>query len=218
MAARMYPDLAARSEPKPAEAPTTEDTVAARMYPAEPPAAPAEPEAVTVDELVSRELSAAEALYSQGGHVPETPEAYSTVLGERFDQFEQQARYDRNEEDVQSLAEGRREAAALMHELQVPREEARELTQTLGDWVTKPALDENANWDNKIKSLRSLEEEWGRETQARVQLAQRTAEEACKRMPWLADLLASGAGNDPKVIKRFAEIGLRQARKGRQRG
>lgn len=218
LAARMYPPANAEATPAP-EAPPQSD-LAARMYPAksEDPEAAPEPAPVSVDELVQREPTAGEAFYTQHGGSETPPETYNAMLAERFDGLEYRARHDGNEADSQALSEGRREAAALMHELQVTKPEAQELTRTLGNWMHKPALDEDANWDNKLTTLGALEKEWGRDTQARIRLAQRTAAEACKRMPWLADLLESGAGNDIKLIKHFAEIGLRKARKASKVG
>lgn len=218
LADRMYP---ATAETPPASAPPA-DTPAAEGEPT-----PTQPdlhadaerptEQVSVDDLVDAEQDVAERLYAQGGAVPDEPGGYQHALGERFDDLEHDARHDAREEDIASLAAGRAETAAMLHELQVPTGEAAELTRTLGDWFAKAPMDEDANWEAKAQTIDQLEAEWGQEAQARVALAQRTSAEACKRLPWLGDLLRSGAGNDPKLIKAFAEIGLRQARRQRPR-
>lgn len=233
LAARLYPDMAKPAEPAvpplriaemPEPAATDSDPTPAdgrgmdfHADAVDEPQAPGDAP-LTVDELVSQEQTLAQRLYGDGSARPDTPEGYVSMLGETFGTLEHQARYDGNEEDTAALAAGKRETAALMHELQVPRNEARELTQALGDWHQRAPLSEDANWDRKVKTLGELEKEWGRETHARIELAKRTAAEACKRMPWLADLLKAGAGNDPKLIKRFAEIGLRQARRASKVG
>lgn len=174
---------------------------------------------LSVDELVNQDQTLAQRLYGDGSMRPDSPEGYdSTLAGGAFDRLEQQARVEANQEDVQALAEGRKGAAAVMHEFGVPKEEAGEIVRELGSWHQRAPLSEDANWGRKVKALGELEKEWGRETHARIELAKRTAAEACKRMPWLADLLKAGAGNDPKLIKRFAEIGLRQARRASKVG
>lgn len=221
LAARMYPNEAQASAAAPASAPKQPrpDDLAARMYAANGdalPASPTVPSAVTVDELIAREQDAAESLYAAGGPVPESPEGYNGELGGAFDRLEFQARYDQDEADIAALAEGREQSAALLHELAVPAQEAGEITRTLGEWHGREALPEGELLDAKGRAIDQLEREWGPEAAARIELAQRTARDACKRMPWLSDLLARGAGNDPGLIRTFASIGLRNARRSRR--
>lgn len=221
---RMYPSTAPTAGPA---APAATGTPSPSAEPADPvrqsDTAPAQvgdsqgaaSTQLTVEDLLAQEQSPAQRMYADGSYRPDTPEGYDTTLGSTFEPLQYQARYDARTEDVQALAEGRKEAAAMLHELQVPTEEARELTQTLGDWFQREPQTEDQRWDAKERAIATLEKQWGKETHARVKLAQQTADEACKRLPWLADLLRSGAGNDPKLIQHFAEIGLRRARKAR---
>ena len=238
--ARMYPNLA-----KPTDAPAFEigaskatpsakapaaqspaapqPTMAERLYPdvnTQAPVAEAavRPEAVqvSVEELINAEQSLAERMFAAGRPVPEAPEGYQHPLADGFDVLEADARESQNAEDIQALAAGRQEVAALMHELAVPKDAARELSRTLSDWHGRDAMTEDQRWDAKADTLDALQKEWGKEASARIKLAQQTAEEACKRLPWLNDLLRSGAGNDPTLIRRFAEIGLRNARRAKR--
>jgi hypothetical protein len=214
----------ANDTPLPADQPvsTPEKTLAEVMYPTptEPASEPAPPaiEAVTVDELVAQDLPQGGALYADGGERPADPAGYDSKLGDGFNALEYEARYDGNAEHVQALADGRRDTAAVLHELQVPIEQAGELTRSLTEWHQREPQDEDTLQARQDDTRAQLQQLWGRETEARIALAQKTAIEACKRLPWLAPLLAKGAGNDPALIKRFAEIGLRQARRNFQSG
>ena len=218
LADRMYPNEAKQDKPYTPNADTNDPVQARReraRVQAGEPVEPTRSDSTTVDDLVGREQSMADRMFADGATHPDSPQGYDHTLGEAFDALSQDARYDDNEEDAAAVAEGRRETAALLHELQVPKGEAGQLVRTLRDWHGKAPKDQDALWDSKATTIDTLTKEWGKDATARVELAQRTAREACKRLPWLADLLASGAGNDPKLIKQFAEIGLRQARRQR---
>lgn len=171
---------------------------------------------LTVDDLVNLELSDAESLYADGSTRPEEPNGYQLPLGDAFDLLEREARTEQHAEDVAALALGREQAAALLHELQVPTAEAGEIARTLGGWYRREPQSEDQRWDAKEVTTEALQKQWGPQANARVALAQQAAADACKRLPWLGPLLAAGAGNDPALIKHFAELGLRQARKARR--
>ena len=209
-AAAMYPSMA-KTEAAP-QVPSTTEATATESDEYQPPEGQ-----IFVADLVDQELSAGDRLYAAGGPVPESADAYDAQLGgAAFDRLEYQARYDQNEADIAALAEGRQQSAAYFHELGVPLNEAGEIARSLAAWTARDALDEGALLDGKAATLAQLEREWGTETSARIELAQRVAKEASKRMPWLSDLLGSGAGNDPALIKKFAEIGLRNARRAKR--
>ncbi|MCR6661662.1 MAG: hypothetical protein NVV60_00580 [Luteimonas sp.] len=176
--------------------------------------APAAP--TSVDELVGRELSLGDQMYADGGIRPDTPEGYGHAVASGFDSLEFAARSEGNAEDVAALAEGKTLAGQLMHELQVPTAEAGEITRTLSGWYARGELTEDQRWDQKADTLDRLREKWGKDTDARIELAVRVSAQACKRLPWLGEILRAGAGNDPAIIERFAEIGLRQARRARR--
>ena len=111
---------------------------------------------------------------------------------------------------------GRRDAAAALHDMRIPAHEATLLASTFREWHLRDDAGEDAKHNAADAVFEQLEREWGRETGARIQLAQRTATEAAKRLAWLADLLNKGAGNDPRLIKTFADIGLRNARRAKR--
>ncbi|MFT3756661.1 MAG: hypothetical protein QM769_12085 [Pseudoxanthomonas sp.] len=109
-----------------------------------------------------------------------------------------------------------------MAELRVPKQEAHEIAQVLanhseaygaGKWDEVTDDDLDAGRDQVERQLRA---EWGKDYTARIALAQRVARQAAKRAPWLGDLIKGPAGNDTKLVKHFAEIGLRQARRARK--
>jgi hypothetical protein len=90
------------------------------------------------------------------------------------------------------------------------------ITRTLGDWFAKAPTEEEALSESQTAGIAALEREWGAEARARIAPAQRTAEAACERFPWLADLLATGAANNPNLMRLFSELGLRSARQSKR--
>lgn len=173
-------------------------------------------EQLTVDALIDAE-DIGEAELSGAAVVPDEPSGYDARLGEVFDSLQTAARHDGQEDDAAALMEGRAATRELLHELQVPATEAGEIARTLGAWHGREPLTEDQRLDAKDRTIAQLEAKWGATAEARVQLARKTAEDACRRLPWLADLLRAGAGSSPELIEQFAQIGLRQARKARRK-
>ena len=177
------------------------------------PDAPAD---MTIEELVAAGDPIATAMYGDGGQVPDTPSGYDAPLAGAFDGIEHDARWDGNEDEIAACMTGRRDAAAALHDMRIPAHEATLLASTFREWHLRDDAGEDAKHNAADAVFEQLEREWGRETGARIQLAQRTATEAAKRLAWLADLLNKGAGNDPRLIKTFADIGLRNARRAKR--
>ncbi|QSX75744.1 hypothetical protein HIV01_004255 [Lysobacter arenosi] len=207
LAFRMFPSMGATTDPisdaqNGSQAPALTDH---QLSPAE---------ALSADESLS------ERMYADGGPVLDSPEAYSgAALGATFDQLEHQARHDGNEPDAQALAEGRREASALLFEWSVPADHAHEIAMELSAWHDRWMRDELPSTDqiveNGAKALSELRKTWGSQFDANLAFARTAYQQASKRLPWLADLVDSGAGNSAVLIKQFAAIGRRQARAAR---
>lgn len=172
----------------------------------------AQEEQATLDELIALEpQSLAESMYADQDAAEGTD--YRNTLGRGFDALEQAASRENHEEDIAALAEGRVASAALLGEWRVQPATASEMVQTLAEWQQRQPLELEEIDANREETLIGLRAEWGRHYDANLRLAQQTAREACQRLPWLAALLADGAGNDPKLVKHFAQIGLRNARR-----
>lgn len=186
------------------------------LPPAEPTKAtpPAQPDGdMTIEELVASGDPLANAMYADGGQVPDTPSGYDAPLAAAFDGIEHEARWNGDKDEITACMTGRRDAAAALHDMRIPAHEAAQLSAAFREWHLRDDAGEDARHRAADATFEQLEREWGRETGARIQLAQRTAAEAAKRLPWLAALLDKGAGNDPRLIKTFADIGLRNARR-----
>lgn len=224
-AASARPGQAAEANAKPAAGPS----LAERMY---PPTAdtPNDTPAATGDalvkialdyftpqevELLDREQSLGDRMAESGAVQPDSPDGYAGALAPGFDALQQEARETRNEADIAALAEGRKVAAELMHAMAVPTQQAKEVVGALSAWHGRELTDEQveALGDRAVAELRA---EWGKDFPAKVRMAQRAAAEATRKAPWLRDLWRTGAGNDPALIRHFAEIGLRNARKARR--
>ena len=226
LAARMYP--AATSTPPPAahdgSAPPADGlaTPAAGSSIPDTGAAHVELSRVPLDqfapdeiELMDRDPSVADALYGDGGIRPDTPGGYAHALDGGFAALERDAREAGDQVAVVALAEGRKVVAELMHELAVPTGEAKQIASAMGAWHGRELTDEQVE-DLGERAISELRAEWGKDFPAKVRMAQRAAAEATRRAPWLRDLWRTGAGNDPALIRHFAEIGLRNARKARR--
>ena len=216
LAERMYPDAPAPDAGTVAdtgtESPQSVDASRTRACEERfdpPPISPDQPDdQISVERLIDRPASVGERAYGEA-QAPESPEGYAKSLS-AFDTIEVQP------EESEALAAGRAEAAAALCDMRVPPREAEELSSCLTGWHAKEAMSLDQLYDAQERSMAILEREWGMEAKARIALAQRAADEACKRLPWLRGLLQDGAGNDPAVIRRFAEIGLRNARRAKR--
>lgn len=184
---------------------------------------PSQPD-VTVDELVAQPLTDADRMYPDGGHALESAADYDQqTLSEPFDTLQMQARYDGNEEEAAILAEGRQQAAEVLHGMAVPSEAAREIAGELESWNARwikgdlPGLDEMDSTRQKTEA--ALRREWGPKYNANVQLARQAYQEAAKQLPWLRNLVEdAGAGNSAALLRHFATIGLNNARNRRGSG
>lgn len=126
-AARSAPAPAAATQPNAtAKAPTDFNAIYGDVH-REP-----EPVQVSVTDLVAAPQGPHAAVYPEGGQpLAEANDYDRQALGETFDGLAQEARHDGNEVDEALLSEGQHEAAALMAELAVPGETAREIAREL---------------------------------------------------------------------------------------
>lgn len=224
---RMYPEMkpvgavtpsAVSADAKPAQEGSKFDAMYGDMHQERP-----QPD-VTVDELVAQPLTDADRMYPDGGHALESAADYDQqTLSEPFDTLQMQARFDGNEEEAAILAEGRQQAAAVLHGMAVPSEAAREIAGELESWNARwikgdlPDLDEMDSTRQKTEA--ALRREWGPKYNANVQLARQAYQEAAKQLPWLRNLVEdAGAGNSAALLRHFATIGLNNARNRRGSG
>ncbi len=225
---RMYPEMkrdegavtsaAVNADAKPTQDESKFDTMYGDMH-----REPEQPD-VTVDELVAQPLTDADRMYPDGGCPLESADDYDQqTLSEPFDTLQMQARFDGNEEEAAILAEGRQQAAAVLHGMAVPSEAAREIAGELEFWNARwikgdlPGLDEMDSTRQKTEA--SLRKEWGPKYNANVQLARQAYQEAAKQLPWLRNLVEdAGAGNSAALLRHFATIGLNNARNRRGSG
>ncbi|WP_447585846.1 hypothetical protein [Pseudoxanthomonas mexicana] len=169
-----------------------------------------------IDVLVSKELTLAERMYPGApGH--ETVDAAHTALDSRFSSI-----VDNSEgEERENLVQGHQAAAELLHEWQVPRDAANEISAALSEanvaWAMGKLPDDETFERQRQQGVEALRQEWGSEFKARCALATQAYRQALVKAPWLANLVEEvGAGNNPKLVKHFAEIGLRNARRARR--
>lgn len=177
-------------------------------------AAQAVSEEAAIEALLSAQTPA-ELLFDGGqGHV--SIGAASDSLAGQFDGLMQSV----DSDDRVLLIEGRAAAAELLLELQVPVSASREIASTLGEWSARlhagTGHDEETLARNVESSLATLRTDWGSDFDAKLALARRAFEHAAQKAPWLRDVVEAGAGNDAKLIKHFADIGLRQAKRTRR--
>lgn len=231
LASRMYPAKPVTTSPPPPAAraglvmpPTGNATQAAGTSSPDklPPVSDAQVDQMIRDgwftpeaaELVAREVPIEERMEEAAAIRPETPEGYAHTIDPGFDALEQIARDEHNAADIAALAEGRQAAQALLHELAVPTRQAKDVVAALSGWHTRELTDEQVE-DLGDRAVAELRAEWGKDYDAKLAIAKRTASEATRRAPWLQDLWRTGAGNDPALIRHFAQIGLRNARRAR---
>lgn len=219
LAARLYGNTAPETD---SPAPQAPPTAAPAPEPPKPPVAAQEPRqaqpSVTVDDLVHAELDHGERIYSMGGQVLEDAAQYDgRILAGTFEPLEGQARVSNETADAEALAEGRRQTAALLHEWSVPVHEAQGIASELRDWherlVKGSVPDAEQVEQDRERTTALLHREWGSRCAANLALARQAYESAARRMPWLRDLMEAGAGNSPQILRHFAAIGLRNARR-----
>ena len=219
LATRMYPE----EKPPAVNAAPAKCTISERMYPTKSGTeaalhAPAEadsPEQRSVDDLVNEVESLAGRMYGNQTTV-ETAVYDAKALNQAFNGLQQHYREMESQHDVAALAEGRAQTAVLLAEMAVPVEVAHDISSGLSTWHGREPLDDMQVAEYRSKTETTLKAEWGPKYEANIKLAQAAGAEAMKRLPWLRDLFETGAGNDPKIIRHFARIGLKNARRAKR--
>lgn len=197
----------------------TNPDLAARLYGQPAPAGPSAPAAPAADstpqqhkagpqEVAQTPGDLAEALYSGEGAGVDASAYDGAALGSAFDSLEHEARSEGDTETAEALREGRREAAALLAELQVPTHEAKALAIALAEVARSPQSPE-ALEVHRERAAATLRAELGDRFDAELKLARAAYAHASRRLPWLAELVEAGAGNNPAVIRAFAGMGRR---------
>ena len=194
------------------------NAAAGSVSPAKPVAAvPTTAElSAAVDAYVGRELSVAERMYQDGGAAFTDTSAAESAIGMKFEPM----MADADEADRAALREGHRAAAAAMVDFGIGASDANELAGTLARWDERVQIgnlpDEATLHQQRDRGLETLRQEWGDTFAVKVELARRACREAERRMPWLADLVDAGAGNDIAFVKQMAALGERMGRKARR--
>ncbi|MFT4197507.1 MAG: hypothetical protein QM601_06285 [Pseudoxanthomonas sp.] len=219
LAARLYGPTPANSTTSTTERTAAEPDLQQRLYGHRGEALPAvepKPEVqASVEELLAEQSQSAEGvLYGVREAGPGT--SYDTPVLEGFVHLERQAADQNSEEGLTALAEGKREAVAILTEMRVPQDDASELVRELAHWHGREPLSGEGLRSQMADTEAELRRSWGRHYQANLLLAQRAAKDAMRRLPWLEGILENGAGNEPAVVKHFAAIGLRNARRAKR--
>lgn len=199
-AAVMYPDLAK------AEAPAIVNPEAGTA------AEPARDAPIEASDEAEAE-SFAERLYPEDGTPPEGGD-YGPLVNDAFDTLERQERQapELSEENLVALREGRQQVQATLQEFGVGAPGAKELSGTFARYRELPMSDEALAVAN-VRCVQELQEAWGSKYAQNLAFAKAAYQEASKRIPWLAAEGENGAGSDPRVIKQFAAIGRRLAKR-----
>lgn len=197
----------------------TNPDLAARLYGQPAPAGPSAPAAPVADPIPQHNAPApqeaaqtpgdlAEALYDGSGAGVDSSAYHDAALGSGFSALEVDARSDGDAETAQALAEGRRAAAELLAELAVPMPDAKGLAVAFAQYAREPMSDEALAVHGQ-RAEQSLRAEWGADYASNLAAARAAYAHASRRLPWLAELVEAGAGNNPAVIRAFAGMGRR---------
>jgi len=204
---------------------STPDSLAARLYGQPAPAGPSAPAMPVADPALQPPAARAqgvaqtpgdlsEALYSGEGAGVNASTYDGAALGSAFDSLEHEARSEGDTDTAEALREGRREAAALLAELQVPTHEAKTIAIALAEVARSPQSPE-ALEVHRERAATTLRAEWGDRYDSELRVARAAYAHASRRLPWLAELIEAGAGNNPAVIRAFAGMGRRLQGPGR---
>ena len=157
------------------------------------------------------EVTAA-ALYGDGGLPGDSPEAYDgAALSSAFDSVEFEARFEGDAEAVAFYAEARQQAAGLLMDLSIPMPVAKQLSVSLGQYISEP-LSDNAIAAMNAATETELRAAWGSDYEKNVAQAKRVYKTCLARMPSLAACVEAGAGSDPKFIRALYNAGKRGRR------
>lgn len=160
--------------------------------------------------------SAADALFDGG--TPMTESEANTLIGERFDAWQAEARTNMDADYVALLNESRAATAATFAEDAIGTPLARELSSSFGEWQHRDALDDDALQASADATMRSLRGRWGplfekNLTETRAYLAK-----VEQRLPYLAEYIDRGLGNSEKFILSLHKASRSAARAALKRG
>jgi hypothetical protein len=153
------------------------------------------------------EESPAERLYDGGE--PPADGNYEPLVRQAFGSLEVEERD--NPEHMAAIAQGREQVVETLREWGVGAPATRELSAAIASYRREPQSEE-AMGETGARTEARLRETWGSNYDKNVRFARAAFNAACQRMPWLAEEMDNGAGNDATVIQHFARIGRRMAR------
>ena len=162
----------------------------------------------------------ASTLFNGGEPAGSADEYSSAVLASAWDSLEFLARESQNEDDVAKLGEGRREVAAVMHELAVPVPIAKEITTLAAQYGGRQPLADQALDAANARCETELRRMFGPDMDRQLEYARAAYRHAVSRPGvgwWLSQLNDQGLGSDPKAVAAFAKIGARMAKRGGRR-
>lgn len=193
----LYSQDAAGASPRPAQAPANQTQQPARV-------APQEASGANKDE-------AANALYGLGS--TDAAASYDPALSTGFDALEYQARFDGNAEDTAALREGRKESESILREWGASDVEAKGLAASFSEYATREPLSDEAVDQANQRTEATLRAEWGDSYAENLTAARSAYQAACARLWWLPELIERGPGSQVDVVRHFASLGKRRARK-----
>ena len=140
----------------------------------------------------------------------DAPRTYEPVLNSFFGGKEHQARFDKDQLNVESLAAARAGANEVLTAFEVGEAGAREIFQSFDDYMQNPRSEETIE-RTAAETSSSLKREWGHDYEKMMSSAKRVLAEAEKKINGLMETVdRTGLGNDIKFIKRLAFIGKRR--------
>jgi hypothetical protein len=140
----------------------------------------------------------------------DAPASYEPVLNSFFNGREYQARFDKDDLQVESLSAARTGASVVLRAFEVGETGAKEIFNLFGDYIDRPDSDE-VKESKAAETSKVLSKEWGKDTAAMISAAKKVLAEASRKIPNLLETVErTGLGNDAAFIRRLAQIGARK--------
>jgi hypothetical protein len=110
-----------------------------------------------------------------------------------------------NADQIAFLRAAKAEAGKVLADFGVTAADAKAVADVLSEYDEPLDAAQLAQLESETTTY--LRWMWGDQMEAKLAAAKAAADAACARLPWLRQVLAAGAGNDARVIQRFAALG-----------